>query len=86
YWGRHLAAGPPARLSAVSPGALAVKSDSRRTEPSHKNRLRRLPPAVSVYGAGFRYLLSRKLGLTGGLDLARGADENTLLIIFGSAW
>jgi hypothetical protein len=41
---------------------------------------------ATSYGAGFRYLLSRKLGLTGGLDLARGADENTLLIIFGSAW
>ncbi|MCZ6745902.1 MAG: hypothetical protein O7C74_01655, partial [Acidobacteria bacterium] len=41
---------------------------------------------ANSYGAGFRYLLSRKLGLTGGLDLARGADENTLLIIFGSAW
>lgn len=41
---------------------------------------------ASSYGAGFRYLLSRKLGLTAGFDLARGAGENTLLIIFGSAW
>jgi hypothetical protein len=38
------------------------------------------------YGVGFRYLLARKLGLGAGIDIARGPEETTFYIIFGSAW
>jgi len=38
------------------------------------------------YGGGFRYLLSRKLGLAGGFDLARGPEETVLYLTFGNAW
>ena len=38
------------------------------------------------YGVGFRYLLSRKLGMGAGLDVARGPEESTVYIIFGNAW
>jgi len=38
------------------------------------------------YGVGFRYLLSRKLGLAAGLDAAWGPEDRTGYIIFGSAW
>ncbi|MDG2527037.1 BamA/TamA family outer membrane protein [Stenotrophomonas sp. HITSZ_GD] len=37
-------------------------------------------------GAGFRYLLARKLGLYGGLDYAWGPDDHTFYIQMGSAW
>lgn len=38
------------------------------------------------YGAGFRYLMSRALGLGVGLDVASGPEESTVYLIFGSAW
>jgi hypothetical protein len=38
------------------------------------------------YGVGFRYLLSRKLGLGAGIDLARGPEQSTYYIIVGNAW
>jgi hypothetical protein len=38
------------------------------------------------YGVGFRYLIARKLGLGTGVDIARGPEETTFYIIFGSAW
>jgi len=37
-------------------------------------------------GAGFRYLLARKLGMYGGLDYAWGPDDHTFYIQMGSAW
>jgi len=37
-------------------------------------------------GAGFRYLLARKLGLYGGLDYAWGPQDHTFYIQVGSAW
>ena len=37
-------------------------------------------------GAGFRYLIARKLGLYAGLDLARGPEETVVYIQVGSAW
>jgi len=37
-------------------------------------------------GAGFRYLLARKLGLYAGIDYAWGPDEQTFYIQVGSAW
>jgi Omp85 superfamily domain len=42
--------------------------------------------AAYNYGAGFRYLLSRRLGLAGGIDLARGPDETVVYLTFGNAW
>jgi hypothetical protein len=38
------------------------------------------------YGAGFRYLLARKLGLGAGFDLARGPEDTTIYLTFGNAW
>jgi hypothetical protein len=38
------------------------------------------------YGTGFRYLLSRKLGMGAGFDVARGPEDTVVYIIFGSAW
>jgi len=37
-------------------------------------------------GAGFRYLLARKLGMYGGLDYAWGPEDHTFYIQMGSAW
>ncbi|KFA98413.1 glyceraldehyde-3-phosphate dehydrogenase [Vibrio sp. ER1A] len=37
-------------------------------------------------GAGFRYLLARQLGLRMGIDVAKGPEEWTTYIQFGSAW
>lgn len=41
---------------------------------------------VVARGAGIRYLLARKLGLYGGIDVARGPEENAFYIQVGSAW
>lgn len=41
--------------------------------------------ATSV-GAGFRYLIARKLGLTFGVDVARSKDDNAIYFQLGSAW
>jgi hypothetical protein len=41
---------------------------------------------VRSYGAGFRYLIARKLGLAVGADIARGSEETVLYLAFGSAW
>jgi hypothetical protein len=38
------------------------------------------------FGAGFRYLLVRKIGLTIGIDLARGPSQNAFYIQIGSPW
>lgn len=40
---------------------------------------------VSV-GAGFRYLIARKLGLAVGIDVAHSKDQNAFYIQVGSAW
>jgi hypothetical protein len=37
-------------------------------------------------GAGFRYLIARKLGLKMGIDVARGPEVWAFYIVFGSAW
>lgn len=37
-------------------------------------------------GAGFRYLLARKLGLKMGIDVARGPENWAFYIVFGSSW
>ncbi len=50
--------------------------------------LDRLNDAERAYniGAGFRYLIARKLGLAVGLDIARGPEETTGYLTLGSAW
>ncbi len=40
---------------------------------------------VSV-GAGFRYMIARKLGLSMGIDVAHSKDQNAFYIQVGSAW
>lgn len=37
-------------------------------------------------GLGFRYLIASKLGLKVGLDVARGPDDTSFYIQFGSSW
>jgi hypothetical protein len=41
---------------------------------------------VTTRGAGFRYLLARRLGLYAGLDVARGPEEQAIYIQVGGAW
>ena len=40
----------------------------------------------SAYGAGFRYLLARRLGMRVGIDVAKGPEETYWYLIVGSAW
>ena len=44
--------------------------------------------AVGGAGAGFRYLIARKLGMWAGIDLAQGtgSDETDIYFQVGSAW
>jgi hypothetical protein len=42
--------------------------------------------AAYNYGAGFRYLLARRLGLGAGIDLAQGPEDFVIVLTFGSAW
>ena len=42
--------------------------------------------ARNTYGPGFRYLLARKFGLHGGVDVARGPEETYVYVQVGSAW
>ena len=37
-------------------------------------------------GAGFRYLIARKLGLGVGIDIAVGPEDTVPYLIIGSAW
>ena len=41
---------------------------------------------VTAKGAGFRYLIARRLGLYVGVDVARGPEETAVYIQAGSAW
>jgi hemolysin activation/secretion protein len=41
---------------------------------------------VTAKGAGFRYLIARRLGLYVGVDVARGPEETAFYIQAGSAW
>jgi len=40
----------------------------------------------SAFGAGFRYMMARRLGLRLGLDVAKGPEETYVYLIVGSAW
>jgi hypothetical protein len=42
--------------------------------------------AITAGGAGFRYLVARRLGLYAGLDIARGPEDTAIYIQAGSAW
>jgi len=42
--------------------------------------------AVTAGGAGFRYLVARRLGLYAGLDIAKGPEDTAIYIQAGSAW
>jgi outer membrane protein assembly factor BamA len=37
-------------------------------------------------GVGFRYVIAQRLGLSAGIDIARGPDENAFYIQMGNAW
>jgi len=41
---------------------------------------------VKAWGAGFRYLVARRLGLYAGLDIAKGPQDTAIYIQAGSAW
>lgn len=43
-------------------------------------------PTAYGFGSGVRYLIDRKLGLTMGLDIARGPQQNAFYVQLGSAW
>ncbi len=43
-------------------------------------------PTAYGFGAGFRYLLVRKIGLALGIDIARGPSQNAFYVQIGSAW
>ncbi len=37
-------------------------------------------------GAGFRYLLARRLGLRVGLDVAKSTVDSAVYVVVGNAW
>jgi hypothetical protein len=41
---------------------------------------------VAAGGLGIRYRLARKLGLQGGIDVARGPEDTSIYLTIGSAW
>jgi len=41
---------------------------------------------VTAGGAGFRYLVARRLGIYAGLDIAKGPEDTAIYIQAGSAW
>jgi len=41
---------------------------------------------VTAWGAGFRYLIARRLGIYMGVDLAKGPEETAIYVQAGSAW
>jgi outer membrane protein assembly factor BamA len=43
-------------------------------------------PLVYSYGSGFRYLIAKKFKLRMGVDVAKGPEEWTYYIVFGSNW
>lgn len=53
-----------------------------RTEIEVANR----KESVTAGGAGFRYLIARRYGMHLGIDIAGGADDTVLYVVFGNAW
>ncbi|MEH6452572.1 MAG: glyceraldehyde-3-phosphate dehydrogenase [Psychromonas sp.] len=42
--------------------------------------------SLFMQGAGFRYLVARQLGMKTGVDIAKGPEEWTVYLQFGTAW
>lgn len=42
--------------------------------------------SVNAGGLGFRYLIARRLGLQGGLDVAKGPEEYAIYVVVGSSF
>jgi len=42
--------------------------------------------SANAWGAGFRYLIARRLGLYMGVDIAKGPEDTAFYIQAGSAW
>jgi hypothetical protein len=42
--------------------------------------------SVRAGGAGFRYLIARRLGILTGLDVAKGPEQWAVYVVFGSSW
>lgn len=40
----------------------------------------------SAYGAGFRYLIAKLMGMKVGIDVARGPEETVVYLVTGSSW
>ena len=40
----------------------------------------------TAYGAGFRYLMAKRLGMRVGLDVAKGPEGTYVYIVMGSPW
>lgn len=53
---------------------------------AESNAALRDAPTHTTVGAGFRYLLSRALGMRVGIDFARGPEDKAVYLIMGSAW
>lgn len=64
------------RFNAFSGGGRAAESASELSEAEVANN----------YGAGFRYLMARRYGMTMGVDVARGPEETAWYIQAGSSW
>jgi hemolysin activation/secretion protein len=65
------------RLSLVGVGVGRARGDGAQSERGQN---------VRAAGAGYRFLVPRKHGLHMGLDVAAGADDPALYVVFGSAW
>ena len=69
-------------------GAITRRSCEPRTATRASLELDTLLDASRVYsyGADFRYLLARKMGLGAGIDVARGPEETVGYLTIGSTW
>ncbi|HEX5634808.1 MAG TPA: hypothetical protein VFX50_16305 [Gemmatimonadales bacterium] len=68
-----------ARWSVVGFGGVGF-TDNGREELLHETS------TVGTGGAGFRYLLARRLGLQAGVDIAFGPDDPAIYLQVGHAW
>jgi hypothetical protein len=66
------------RWSLVFFGGAGHTSDGSGSEGSSRT--------VAAGGLGFRYRLARAFGLQAGLDVARGPEDSSIYLTFGSAW
>ncbi|MZR63371.1 BamA/TamA family outer membrane protein [Alcanivorax sp. DP30] len=64
------------RFNAFTGGGRAAESASELSDAEVANN----------YGAGFRYLVARRYGMTMGIDVARGPEDTAWYIQAGSSW